>query len=223
MRMEFVLAGITGSALAARYAAAINEADVGFCTHTSSNAAMSKDGATWTTYMSSFSYRILNPEAEKSAVVEYDGACRGFLRQNLLPQELRGETLSAKIIEGSAFERYGADKLIHTNARKLASAYELAQGCYPQSTSFDVCLQAGVSADLVREHAIRAGLYKPGQQDGTGVSVRAVEGVVRLTLTVVIAEELASVVVPIFDADNRSAERLISWMNRLRPAHAIAA
>lgn len=125
MELAFTLKKTTGAQLVARFAAAIEEERVGY--DEVSNATLSPEGDTWYTALSNFSYRVLNPKENNPAVVLYQGASRGFLVQNLLPEELREETEYAVVREGSALERHGVEAFEHSNASILAEAYGLLQ------------------------------------------------------------------------------------------------
>jgi len=145
MKIKFVLKDLTGSQLAARFVEAIDEENVGW--DDMDNARL--NGNTWVTAWSGFAYTILNPESSEQAVVEYDGACRGFLTQNLLPRELGGETNHAEIIEGSALKRHNVEKFEHSNASDLVAAYGLMQ---TSRMKLEVCLAAVEAEKSIREY-----------------------------------------------------------------------
>jgi hypothetical protein len=130
MKVIFTLSSITGTQLHAIFSNAITEEGVGFKRNedgeVTDRAILSAEGKVWNTYTSKFTYTILNPEEDKPAEVEYSGACKGFLRQELLPEELLSKTSHARIIEGSVLEKYGLN-MMHSNASTLVKAYGLMQ------------------------------------------------------------------------------------------------
>ena len=142
MKMIFVLAVITGRNLFERFQKAIKEESIGYEEDFNSSAHL--DGSSWVTAWSGFKYTILNPDSLESAIVEYNGAYRGFLAQELIPVELKGKTLSAEITEGSALIKHGVEKFIHVDANDLASAYGLMQKAAPRK-NYDV-LQIALNA-----------------------------------------------------------------------------
>jgi len=161
MRLLYTLKDITGSALLARFAAAINEDGIGHDNEGEWSASLSEDGRTWTTNWSRFTYTIVNPDADEPAVVDYSGGYRGFLSQNLIPEELRGETVHAEVTEGSALERHGVEKFEHTDAKMLAKAYGLMQRTrkdFGGRKVLEACLRAIEGAREVSRHMSRIGI-----------------------------------------------------------------
>lgn len=60
----------------------------------------------WITATSGFVYKLTNPDSTAPAVVEYSGAWRAFLAQAYLPEVVRGETITARLIGGSVLKKY---------------------------------------------------------------------------------------------------------------------
>lgn len=166
MKLVYTLKSITGSALFARFAAAINEDGVGHDNEGEWCASLSEDGRTWTTNWSRFTYTIVNPTADENAIVEYDGGFRGFLAQNLIPEELRGETIHAEVTEGSALTKHGVDKFVHTDAALLAEVYGLMQAADKGHPGRDNPFGAAVAAvEAARD--ISAHMKEMGITDNT--------------------------------------------------------
>lgn len=138
MRVNFTLTGITGRELFSRFSEAIQQENVGW--DDMDSADLTKDGSTWITAWSGFTYRILNPQEELPAQVEYSGACRGFLTQNLLPEELSGPTSHAEVTEGSVLVRHGVRKFVHPCADDLVRAYGLMQTAEACDDALQMCL-----------------------------------------------------------------------------------
>lgn len=135
MKIKFSVPSITGVQLHAIFAQSITREDVGFKLddgQVSDKCSLSPDGSTWITYTSKFEYTILNPTENQPSEVLYNGACKGFLEQELLPSELRSETSTAIILEGSVLQRHGLSEMKHANALILARAYGLMQKSSPQ-------------------------------------------------------------------------------------------
>jgi hypothetical protein len=153
MRMWFTLTNNSGAAMCERFAAAIKKEGVGYDSNFHSEAQLSKEGCTWTTAWSGFTYTIMNPGSSEPARVEYSGAARGFLRQNLIPEQLRkAETSHAMVVEGSALGKHRVAALEHVNARKLARAYGLLQQAAASEGQNDVLFRLAFSAvDAVEE------------------------------------------------------------------------
>lgn len=80
-------------------------------------------GLEWRTAWSGFTYTLLNPDSENVAVVLYDGAAAGFLRQNLLPEVLFSTADSAEVVSGSVVDTHGKHE--YRDARQLVRAYQL--------------------------------------------------------------------------------------------------
>jgi hypothetical protein len=161
MKMQFTLKNVTGTDLFNRFAATIEEDGVGHDNEGEWYATLSEDGRTWSTCWSGFTYTIMNPDSPESAVVEYDGAHRGFLAQNLIPEELGGETIHAEVIEGSALERHEVDKFEHTNASLLAEAYGLMQSTrkdFRGRNVLEACFRAIENAREVSRYMARIGI-----------------------------------------------------------------
>lgn len=161
MKLVYTLKSISGSALFARFAAAINEDGIGHDNEGEWSASLSENGKVWTTNWSRFTYTIVNPESNDSAIVEYDGGFRGFLAQNLIPDELRGETVHAEVTEGSALERHGVEKFVHTDAALLAEAYGLMQRTKKDFWGrkvLEACLRAIEGAREVSRHMAEIGI-----------------------------------------------------------------
>lgn len=161
MQIRFTLGGISGKQLFDRFAKAIEEENTGW--DDMDSARLSEDGTTWYTAWSGFLYEIQNPQADGPATVIYEGACRGFLSQNLLPAELDGETTHAEVIAGSALKRHGVEKFEHTHARDLAKAYGLMQkksGRNPDALK--VCLAAIGAEQAINNHLESIGLLVYG-------------------------------------------------------------
>jgi hypothetical protein len=235
MKIRFTLKDISGSALFARFAAAIKEEGVGFEDIFGSSAMLSQDGHAWRTAMSGFTYTVMNPNADEPAVVEYDGACRGFLMQDLLPKELQGETLSAAVFEGSALERHKIAELENKNACVLVEAYGLMQKSAVRTDGEDyrMALVAVRAADHIRSHMnslaplqnsfVRVG---PNSRDVAGSNIEAGDPSIYVTCCPGGEQVTLEIMVEPFgfyaEADIL-AERGIGWINRLRPVLGIAA
>lgn len=84
-------------------------------------------GPSWITALSGFRYTVLNCASDEPAIVEYQGAWRGFLKQDLLPKELFGNTDSAVVLEGSVLKKLGAREISGVNAVTLVETYGLAK------------------------------------------------------------------------------------------------
>ena len=135
MKIKFSIPSITGAQLHTIFAQSIAREDVGFKLDEGQvvdKCSLSSNGSTWITYTSKFEYTILNPTENQPSEVLYNGACKGFLEQELLPNELRSETSSSVILEGSVLRRHGLSEMRHANALILVRAYGLMQKSNPQ-------------------------------------------------------------------------------------------
>ncbi|MDO8483195.1 MAG: hypothetical protein Q7S86_05265 [bacterium] len=170
MQIKYKLVGISGKQLFSRFEEAIDEENTGW--DGMDNARLTEDRATWITAWSGFSYTILNPQSEESATVEYNGACRGFLSQNLMPRELCGETTQAEVTDGSALKQHGVEKFEHISATELAEAYGLMQKVAKDPDKFKVCLAAVQARKAIDKHLELTGLVERSTFVRTGPNTR---------------------------------------------------
>ncbi len=239
MKIQFTLKNTAGSTMFARFAAAINEEGVGYDPDFSSSARLSEDGCTWTTAWSGFAYTILNPTANEPAVIEYDGAFRGFRSQNLLPQEMGGETIHAIVTEGSALERHGVQSFEHTDANLLAQVYglmQVAEKGYPgRDNPFAAAIAAIEAAREISAHMAEMGIKsdtswcRAGNGTGYGGSQRNDrDPSVFITccpggrqVNVEFSLSLSSTYI---ERDRKEVvEQANAWLDRLRPTFELAA
>ena len=114
-------------------------------------------GPSWITAMSGFRYTCLNPEADEPALIEYEGAWRGFRRQELLPREIRGETAHARITGGGVFDALPTGVALEAdNASLLIEAYGLLQGRSWVSGYCDPAASAAVNVAAALATAVSA-------------------------------------------------------------------
>ncbi len=239
MKIQFTLKDTTGSALFAHFQVAINEEGVGYESDFNSSARLSEDGCAWTTSWSGFTYTIVNPTAVDPAVVEYEGAWRGFLTQNLIPKELRGETNYAVVTGGSALEKHSVDEFVHHDARTLAEAYGLMQAAakgYPgRDNPFGAAIAAIEAAKEISSYMAEIGIKDdaswcradPGT--GSGGSQRN-DGDPAVFLTCcpggrqIRTEFQLSLTTQYVERDRLQVVRQAkAWLDRLRPTFDIAA
>lgn len=236
MKLVFTLENISGRALVARFAAAIKEDGVGHDNEGEWSATLSDDGRTWRTNWSRFSYQVINYRSDRPAVVEYDGGWRGFLAQNLIPQELRGETIDAEVIQGSALARHHVDKFVHTDAKVLAEAYGLMQTANERNelSPLKVCIAAVEAARKVREHIGSMGLEEKtagahtGSNAGGVASCHINAGDPAVYVWCRPGGEYVQLEIKLHPWGEQStaehvANRAVSWLDRLRPVLRIAA
>lgn len=127
MKIRFRIPSMSGRQVVDQFAEQVTVANKGFDPDFSNSyCKVLHDGVTWQTAWSQFTYTVLNPEANLPAMVEYKGACNGFLKQNLLPDCLRENEIEltvAVITDGSVMSAFNG--YIFKDARVVSHAYAL--------------------------------------------------------------------------------------------------
>ncbi len=235
MKMLFTLNNIAGAALTARFTAAIDEEGVGFDAF-GGTARLEEGGRTWRTATSQFTYTIQNPEDGGPAIVEYSGAWRGFLAQELIPAELRGMTSYAKVVEGSALDRHAVGGFEYHDARLLAEAYGLmtAADHKPDNPNHDPFRMARVAVRAARKvSTFIAGekildTYAFSAPGTTYMGSQRDHGDPSVFVQVKVAGRAVNVEFHVESAGGQSTsqglfQEVIEWLGRLRPTLEIAA
>jgi hypothetical protein len=169
-------------------------------------------------------YIVRNPTDSGPAVVDYDGSCKLFRQQGLIPDKLFARQVGkATVFTGTGLKKHRLGAVSHPDVRVLVEAYELMTS---SPTGLSTCIHAAETAKAVNNFIARKGGFGGARawtcsNDWSEAARPVREPALRLSCRVA-GEwvEIRGGFSPCEDVARQAKKirsRFTSWLSRLRP------